>query len=238
MPTALITGANRGLGREVAETLAKAGYTLVIHGRTEQTAQETLTALSGNGSIWAYDFSNHSFALPELPPLNAMVVNAGIYSEDTARGLEVLRVNLRGPLNLCDALVPKLPEGARVVLVSSGLGELACFTRGEAAQIKGALNREQLQQVAGGFVKGWMEGAGGPSPYAVSKALLNRYTQILAAEHPALRINAVCPGWVRTDMGGKQAPRNVAEGAAGILWAATQATETGGFYRDGELIDW
>ncbi|RME22564.1 MAG: SDR family oxidoreductase, partial [Deltaproteobacteria bacterium] len=78
--------------------------------------------------------------------------------------------------------------------------------------------------------------------YNTSKALLNAATRIFAAELAPrdIKVNAVCPGWVRTDMGGAGAPRSVAEGAAGIAWAATLPVDgpTGGLFRDGQPIDW
>ena len=85
--------------------------------------------------------------------------------------------------------------------------------------------------------------AGWPgSAYKVSKAGLNALTRILARELGSRRIkvNAVCPGWVRTDMGGASAPRNVAKGAASIVWAAELGADgpTGGFFRDGKPIAW
>ena len=100
---------------------------------------------------------------------------------------------------------------------------------------------------SGSFVRDVTDGtyrqAGWPqSAYKVSKASLNALTRILAVELAPRRItvNAVCPGWVRTDMGGRSAPRSVAEGAASIVWAATLAANgpTGGFFRDGKPIPW
>jgi NAD(P)-dependent dehydrogenase (short-subunit alcohol dehydrogenase family) len=102
-----------------------------------------------------------------------------------------------------------------------------------------ALAREFVEDVRRGLhvLKGWPSNA-----YRVSKALMNALVRVTA---PALRargivLNAVCPGWVRTDMGGSAAPRSVEEGAAGIVWAATLPAggPSGGFFRDGHAIGW
>ena len=82
----------------------------------------------------------------------------------------------------------------------------------------------------------------GTPAYSTSKAALNMLTIQLAAELKphGIKVNAVCPGWVRTDMGGQEAPRSVEEGAKGIVWAANldQNGPTGGFFRDGKAIPW
>jgi NAD(P)-dependent dehydrogenase (short-subunit alcohol dehydrogenase family) len=82
---------------------------------------------------------------------------------------------------------------------------------------------------------------GGWAAYRISKTALNGVTRVFAAEAgPNVKINSVCPGWVRTDMGGPDADRSVTEGAAGIVWAATlpEHGPSGGFFRDGKAIDW
>ena len=82
----------------------------------------------------------------------------------------------------------------------------------------------------------------GPPAYQVTKAALNAFTRTLAGElrHAHILVNAVCPGWVATDMGGAGAPRSVEEGAAGVVWAATlpQNGPSGGFFRDGKPLPW
>ncbi|MEL6968978.1 MAG: SDR family NAD(P)-dependent oxidoreductase [Bacteroidota bacterium] len=125
---------------------------------------------------------------------------------------QTMEANLFGPWQLCQAFIPLMQgEGyGRVVNVSSGAG---------------ALN-----------------GMGGGTPaYSISKAGLNVLTIKLAAGvRGDVLVNAVCPGWVRTDMGGSQAPRSVSEGAQGIVWAAPLPTggPSGGFFRDGKRIEW
>ena len=114
-------------------------------------------------------------------------------------------------MRVSKALGPLLGPGANVVNVSSGMGGIAAM-------------------------------GGGSLGYRLSKAALNAFTRVLHAELSprGVRVNSVCPGWVRTDLGGARAPRPVEEGAAGIVWAATLGPDgpSGGFFRDGKPIPW
>ena len=149
-------------------------------------------------------------------------------------------------LRVTEALLPLMREDGTVVMVSSGMGELSCVSPALQGRFLApdldlpalsALMREFVDDVAHHRHRehGWPSSA-----YRVSKVGLNALTRVLAREHPKLRINAVCPGWVRTDMGGRSAPREVREGAASIVWAALLRPNgpTGGFFRDGQPIDW
>lgn len=152
--------------------------------------------------------------------LDVLVNNAGVYGDpdraaeyDLGLAHEVLEVNTFGPWRLIQAFLPLLRESPspRIVNVSSGAGQLA-------------------------------EMSGGYAAYRLSKAALNALTRTLAADEAgsAIRVNAVCPGWVRTDMGGPGAPRSVAEGADTAVWLATRSDDgpTGGFFRDRKPIPW
>ena len=154
--------------------------------------------------------------------LDVLVNNAGINYDtwQTAENadvdgtvMETITTNLLGPWRLCQAFLPLLrkSKAARIVNVSSESGSLAHMDAG-------------------------------PPAYQVTKAALNALTRTLAGELRQARIlvNAVCPGWVATDMGGAGAPRSLEEGAAGIVWAATlpQTGPTGGFFRDGKPLPW
>ena len=149
-----------------------------------------------------------------------------------------------GPLRLADALAPLLAPSARVVMVSSGLGQLSGLPGDLRREIEEIRSREDLarlaREVEGRAAKG--RSGTGSLLYSVSKAALNAATRLLARELAprGILVNAVCPGWVRTDMGGPSAPRSVEEGAAGIVWAATLAPDapTGGFFRDARRIPW
>ena len=133
-------------------------------------------------------------------------------------------------------------------MVSSGMGELAGVEAGLRARFTDpALTRDGVAALAREFVADVVAGRhrerGWPSSaYRVSKIALNALVRVWAPElaGQGIVINAVCPGWVRTDMGGRGAPRSVEKGAASIVWAATLAggDVTGGFFRDGRRIDW
>ena len=159
-------------------------------------------------------------AAASLERLDVLVNNAAILYDTWQRGVDAdldqardaLETNLLGAWRVTQAVLPLLRAGpaARIVNVSSGAGALHDM-------------------------------GGGTPAYRTSKAALNALTRILAAElrGEGILVNAVCPGWVATDMGGAGG-RPVAEGAAGIVWAATLPADgpTGGFFRDGRAIDW
>ncbi len=230
MPYALVTGANRGLGRETVRQLALKGFTVVLTSRSESGRA---VAASFRRENLAVDFHQLDVAdgqsIAELKEylterydhLDVLVNNAGIHYDtfqntltaDFAIVEEAIQVNTLGPWRLSKALLPLLrkSDNGRIVNVSSS---------------------------SGSFADSWP----GTPAYSLSKAALNMLTKKMAAdlEETNVKVNAVCPGWVRTDMGGPEAPRSVAEGAASILWAALlpQDGPTGGFFRDGEVANW
>jgi NAD(P)-dependent dehydrogenase (short-subunit alcohol dehydrogenase family) len=151
--------------------------------------------------------------------LDVLVNNAGVYPSGKASEMDLgvaertWQVNALGAWRLAVALVPLMLRagGGRVVNVSSGAGSLETMDRSMPA-------------------------------YNVSKAALNAITRVLAddLDGSGILVNSVCPGWVRTDMGGASAPRSVEEGAASVVWAALLPDDgpTGGFFRDGEPVPW
>jgi NAD(P)-dependent dehydrogenase (short-subunit alcohol dehydrogenase family) len=254
---ALITGGNRGLGLETARQLthlAKGRYRVLLCGRDatsgERAARELGAAfhpldVSDGKSIAA--LAEH---LRSLPPLDALVNNAGIsmkgFDQKVARG--TIDTNFLGPVHLTDALLDRLAPSSNVVMVSSGMGELACLSPPLRARLGAPLpTRDEVLSLVEKFVADVAQGVHGregwpTSAYSVSKVALNAWTRILAHELAprGIRVNAVNPGWVRTDMGGSSAPRSVQEGARGIVWAATLQGEgpSGGFFCDGKPNDW
>jgi len=182
-------------------------------------------------------------------PLDALVNNAGTsfdgFDADVAR--RTLETNYRGAVRTTDAFRAHLTEASNLVMVSSGMGELSRFSPELRRRfLDPALSRAGLDALVAEFVERVASGAhdlgGFPrNAYGVSKAALNAFTRILARELPAgQRVNAVCPGWVRTRMGGSGAPRTLEQGVRGIVWAATLGADgpNGGFFRDGREIEW
>jgi NAD(P)-dependent dehydrogenase (short-subunit alcohol dehydrogenase family) len=228
---ALISGANRGLGHEVARQLAATGMTVLLGARNSAAGQKAARQLRREGGAVIavpLDVTSPgdvqalaSRVESEYGRLDILVNNAGAYfdvdNEASSVAMDVVRqaleTNLLGAWQLTEAMLPLMRRHGygRIVNVSSGCGAI--------------------------------ESQCAISPaYRVSKAALNSHTRLLAMElqGSGILVNAVCPGWVATDMGG-HGGRPVAEGAAGIVWAATLPSRpaiNGGFFRDRQRIDW
>lgn len=228
MPTALITGASRGIGREVARTLAADGWRVLSGVRDTKAAlpgtQPEALDLADPASIDA--LAGRLRARNER--LDALVNNAGVYKESARR---IWDVNLLGPLRLTRLLEPLLADGARVVLVTSGLGRLSAQPASLIKRLtSAALSLDDLENLA-------KEAPGG---YGASKAAIVAMARLFAKPLKArgILVNAISPGWVRTDMGGPGAPRSVEQGAASILWGVRLPPDgpTGGMFEDGRPI--
>lgn len=251
MRTVLVTGANRGLGRETCRQLAANGWRVIA---TSRDAAKGEAALAGphvqHRTLDVTDTASIAALAQTLgEPLDVLVANAGIAMRgfDAAIARETIAVNFFGALAVAEALLPAVKDGGGIVMVSSGLGELA----GLAPQLRArfedpALERDALVELMHRFVRDVEAGRhaqeGWPSSaYRVSKIGMNALTRILARTLAArrIRVNAVCPGWVRTDLGGPSADRSVEEGARSIVWAVELTDDTtGGFFRDGRRIPW
>lgn len=222
----LVTGANRGIGREICRQLAARGHTVLLTARNAQAAQDAARQLADAVPLQLDVTDPGSVAKAAATVqdrygrLDVLVNNAAVtydtWQRATTADLAVVReaaeTNLYGPWLMAEKFLPLLTRSdhPRIVNVSSEAGSLTTM-------------------------------GGGTPAYAVSKAALNALTRMLAAELRTARIlvNAVCPGWVATDMGGPGG-RPVAEGAAGVVWAATlpDSGPTGGFFRDGKPLPW
>jgi NAD(P)-dependent dehydrogenase (short-subunit alcohol dehydrogenase family) len=224
MPVALVTGASRGIGLAVARDLAK-DHDVILAVRDPGKAPALERA--GVEKLDVSDPDSIAALAARLKgPLDVLVNNAGLY---TGPAREVWAVNVRGPALLTRALAAKLAKGARVVMVTSGLGSLS-------GQLEPLVRKLQDPELTVEDLLALSERP--PGGYGASKAALNALTRLFARELPQARVNAVCPGWVRTDMGGPGAPRSVEEGAASVLWACRLAADgpTGGVFRDGHPI--
>lgn len=233
----MVTGASRGLGLEVARELERRGLEVIATSR-------------GAGAQHALDVRDRASIdalAKDLPAIDVLVNNAGVamdgFDADVAK--ETIETNVLGPIHLTEALLPKMRPRGNVVMVSSGMGEVSIFGAKLRARVMDPnFDRDAVVELASEFVasvaRGDHQRRGFPSSaYSVSKALLNAYVRALARQVDSVKVNAVCPGWVRTRMGGAGAPRSIEEGARGILWAATLADgPTGGFFRDARPIPW
>jgi NAD(P)-dependent dehydrogenase (short-subunit alcohol dehydrogenase family) len=239
--TALITGANRGIGQQLARMLATEGWDVLVAARDADKGKSAAARLRKDtgGRLKAVELdvtSDASIAAAAQKlrdgaiKIDALVNNAGIYRGASAT--DTLETNFFGPLRVTLGLLPLLRDGATITNVTSGLGALSHLDAEHRRLLADpALTRDRLVELVRAGTS-W-----GTDPYGVSKAALNALTRILAAELAPrqIRVNATCPGWVRTDMGGRGATRSVEEGAASVRFGVT-ATETGGIFRDGRRI--
>jgi NAD(P)-dependent dehydrogenase (short-subunit alcohol dehydrogenase family) len=223
MKTALITGAYRGLGFEVARELSERGWQVIVTARRKEEGSAAAAKLK-NATFVELDITNDSSvarAAKNVANLDVLINNAAIIADDDQNILAIrpevvartIETNALGALRVTQAFVPHLLKSSagRIVNVSSGAGQLSDM------------------------------GTWSPA-YAVSKTTLNAITCLFAAalKEKGIAVNSVCPGWCRTVMGGAAAPRSVEEGAAGIVWLAADAPQdkTGLFWRDKEVIPW
>ena len=229
---ALVTGANRGIGQEVARQLSEKGLQVWLGCRDPKKIEGTLQDWRAKGldvNSLELDVSDEksigrAFATlsEKAGRLDVLVNNAGIFPEKNSEsGLEsgltliraALETNTFGPLLASQhaAKLMKKNKYGRIVNVSSGMGQLSDMNGGHPA-------------------------------YRISKTALNAVTRILADElsGTGILVNSACPGWVKTDMGGPGAERSIPEGADTLVWLATlpEGGPTGGFFRDREPIDW
>jgi NAD(P)-dependent dehydrogenase (short-subunit alcohol dehydrogenase family) len=228
--TALVTGGNRGIGLATCRALGQQGLAVVLTARDETEGRRAEAELGGEGLDVAY------YRLDVTQPdsiaqcrvqlekdgisVDVLINNAGVYTEGDAASVnaaqldEAWAVNTRGPWLVCNAFLPAMRKRGygRIVNVSSGSGS---FFEG--------LDPEH-------------------AAYAAAKAALNAFTLCLAKTlvREDVKVNAMCPGWVRTRMGGSDAPRTPEEAADTAVWLATLPKNgpSGAFFRDRQVITW
>jgi NAD(P)-dependent dehydrogenase (short-subunit alcohol dehydrogenase family) len=224
--TALVTGANRGIGLAVARGLGERGFRVLAGARDPERGEQAAAALRDAGHdaravvLDVTDAASVASALAAAEGrLDVLVNNAGFYPGSRASELdlavaeETWQINALGAWRVAQGAIALMRAGGwgRIVNVSSEAGSLASM------------------------------GASMPA-YNVSKAALNAITRVLAADlrGSGILVNAACPGWVRTDMGGPGATRSPEEGAASVLWGVDLPDDgpTGGFFRDGRPLPW
>ena len=231
---ALVTGGNRGIGFEICRQLGRKGLRVVLTSRRPEAGEKAAGVLRSEGLEIDYrrldvtDFESIEACAKgvdrDFGRLDVLINNAGIMLDSSKLGAsifeanpelirETFETNTLGPLMVAKAMVPLMRRNGygRIVNVSSGMGQLC-------------------------------EMDGGYPGYRISKAALNAVSVILARELEGTNVksNSLCPGWVRTDMGGERAPRSPEEGADTAVWLATLPDDgpSGGFFRDRKPIGW
>jgi NAD(P)-dependent dehydrogenase (short-subunit alcohol dehydrogenase family) len=226
----LVTGANRGLGFEIARQLGEKRFHVIITGRDDEKLIKAHSMLESAGiqaemilmdvdQDYSIQKATGILSMKNIR-LDILINNAGITLKNDKSLVssefdvleKIINTNSFGTLRVTRALLPLMNDYGRIINISSGGGSMT------------------------DPVEGW-------SPaYCVSKTLLNAMTRHLANELSVhnISVNAVCPGWVKTDMGGKYAPRSVEKGAETPVWLASEAPIelTGKFLRDKKTIPW
>jgi NAD(P)-dependent dehydrogenase (short-subunit alcohol dehydrogenase family) len=227
--TAVVTGGNRGIGLEVVRQLARRGFRVFLGARRKADADKALRQLAAERAsvqpliLDVTDRKTLMAAVKQVDAsagrLDALVNNAGILLDESTPVTEVseetflktIRTNAWGALQVTQAFLPLLRKSKEARVVNVSSGA-------------GSLNDMSTYAPA----------------YSISKAALNAVTRQLSSALSGIPVNSVCPGWVRTDMGGKEAPRSVEQGADTIVWLAAEAPRsiTGQFLRDRKAIAW
>ena len=265
---ALITGGNRGIGLEICRELGKNNLHVILTSRGQEAGEGARDQLAKEGhdvSWFGLDVSSADDiqAMSEHIQnahggLDILVNNAGVsfngFNAKIAR--DTVDINFFGSLHLSDALLPLVRQGGRIVMVSSGMGDRAILSNGLQERFRDEdpqtrMARDELVALMTKFIddvaakrhaeEGWPSSA-----YCVSKIGMTKLAEIMARELEAqgnpkkILINASCPGWVRTDMGGERADRSIKEGADTPVWLSLlpEGAPNGGFFRDRQPVAW
>jgi NAD(P)-dependent dehydrogenase (short-subunit alcohol dehydrogenase family) len=227
---ALISGANRGIGLEIGKQLLETGWNVVFTARNMLEGRPLVNELRKEWkTAWFHqlDVTDEQsivdlvdYVEDTFGRMDVLINNAGIMIENKHSAMDMeledlhktMATNFYGPLMLTRTLVRLLKDSkdARVINVSSRMGQLSGMGGGHAA-------------------------------YRISKTALNALTVVMAKElkEDGISVNTICPGWVRTDMGGPNANKSLREGADTAVWlSSAENIETGKFYADRKVIPW
>jgi NAD(P)-dependent dehydrogenase (short-subunit alcohol dehydrogenase family) len=228
---ALVTGGNRGIGYELVKQLALDGFKVILTSRNSETGHKAAQKLKESNldvSFVVMDVNNQTSIRQAVTTvserygrLDVLINNAGIYLDEHTELVNMdpsvlektLATNFFGAYHVIRSFMPLMEQQAygRIINVSSDYGAMSEMS------------------------------SPGVGAYKLSKLILNGLTQLVAAEsNNNIKINAVDPGWVSSDMGGPSAPRTPQQAANSILWLTTIGPEgpSGGFFKDGKQIDW
>ncbi len=241
---AMVTGANRGIGEEIALQLRARGLRVIGTSREPRAGYDTLDVTSRDQA------KALGQKLAAEGGIDVLVNNAGVslrgFNTETAQ--RTLDVNFFGAMNVTDAVLPAIRSNGRIVMISSGMGNLSGASGEARAKLEDPfLTRAKLVEAMQEFVRDVASGAvaqrGWPSnAYSVSKMAMNALVRVLARELEGdprrILVNAENPGWVRTRMGGDSAPRSVEEGARTAVWLSLlpPGGPTGGLFRDEKRV--
>jgi NAD(P)-dependent dehydrogenase (short-subunit alcohol dehydrogenase family) len=225
---AVVTGANRGIGKEIARALSQNGVKVILTARDPNKGEKVASDFKAAGLDIVFhaldvtlEESMKSLAVyveQEFGKLDILVNNAALGGGENSLRIstsdfrKTFETNLFGPFRLSQLMIPLLKKSkdGRIVNISSGMGALKGMGGGDVA-------------------------------YRVSKTALNSITAVMAADlsGTSVKVNAMCPGWVKTDMGGPGAPRTVEKGAETAVWLALEKNiPSGKFFRDKKIIEW
>jgi len=222
----LVTGGNRGIGLEICRQLAKLGHNVIMATRNLKKGKEASAEINSIVDVQVLDVTNteqieklDQYINDTYGRLDVIINNAGIgignkgaLEADMEEVKQIMATNFHGPWQVTQKLMPLLrkSEAGRVINMSSGMGS--------------------LDELTGDY-----------AGYRLSKSALNALTILTANElaDSSIKVNAMCPGWVKTDMGGDGASRSVAQGADTAVWLALEENIANGkFFRDREVIPW
>lgn len=222
--TALVTGGNRGLGLEVVKDLSALGFKVLLGCRNVDDGKKIAASLHGNIKVVQVDLSDSDILRDQISDIleddtvDILINNGAVLKDGSALSVgkedfyQSMQVNLTAPFDIIQMAVPSMIRNGygRIVNVTSDWGSFA-------------------------------DGLTGPVGYSVSKAALNALTMNMAHSLPHnVKVNSVHPGWLKTDMGGSNAPQPISDGSETVVWLATLPADgpTGGFFHDKEPKDW